>query len=162
MSRAPEETREAFRQRCVIEYVADISRYCKQSHPNLETICCLMPHDDQMWQNTAEIAQLDNLGTDLYWVNDTRDVEEMAPYVQRLDALCKKNGKIHHEWLQCWQARVGSESRILDQGKILLREKPDALYVWAWKGQIGTDESCADPKTAWEYAVKILKMAKEG
>jgi hypothetical protein len=158
---APEQTREAFRQRCVIEYVTDISRYCKQSHPHLETICCLMPHDHQMWQNAAEIPDLDNLGTDLYWVNTNQDVEEMAGPLQALDAICKQTGKIHHEWLQCWRANTGNEPRILEQGKILLRQVPDALYVWAWKGQIGTTESCEDPATAWKYAEQVLRMAKE-
>ncbi|MFZ4660167.1 MAG: hypothetical protein ACOYNY_24365 [Caldilineaceae bacterium] len=28
------------------------------------------------------------------------------------------------------------------------RQQPDALYVWAREGQIGTDESCTDPLLA--------------
>jgi hypothetical protein len=50
---------------------------------------------------------------------------------------------------------------IFEQGKILVREQPDALYVWAWKGQVGTAEACANPQTAWMYAEKILRMAKD-
>lgn len=153
--------REIFRQRCVIDYVRGISQYCKDNHPQLETICCVMPHDEAVWQQAVEIPELDNFGTDLYWVNETRDVEEMAPVIQRLDALCKKHHKAHHEWLQCWDVHAGSEQRIIDQGKIILREKPDTLYVWAWKGQVGTDETCEDPQTAWSCAEKILHMAKE-
>ena len=152
---------EAFRQRCVIEYVSVIARYCKANHPQMETMCCLMPHDDQLWANTAAIPGLDNVGTDLYWVNDNRAVEEMTPIVRAMDRMCKQHGKIHHEWLQCWIAQAGCEPRIFEQGKILLREKPDALYVWAWKGQVGTAETCADPQTAWRYVETILRMAKE-
>jgi len=47
-------------------------------------------------------CRLDNLGTDIYWVNSDRDVEEMAPMVREMGALCKASGKVHHEWLQCW------------------------------------------------------------
>ena len=64
-------------------------------------------------------------------------------------------------WAAAARPGAGSEPRILEQGKILLREKPDALYVWAWKGQVGTSESCADPDTAWHYAGQVLRMAKE-
>jgi hypothetical protein len=149
-----------FRQRCVVDYVQAISGYCKANHPALETLCCLMPHDQAMWERISAIPTLDNFGSDLYWVNNDDDVETMAPTLRAMDNLCRKNGKTHHEWLQCWDVHRGREKRILDQGEILLREKPDALYVWAWNGQAGTAESCADPVLSWEYAKTILRTAK--
>lgn len=152
---------EAFRHDCVVEYVHAISSYCKRSHPHLETICCLMPHDHAMWQQTAALPDLDNLGTDLYWVNSDQDVEEMTAPIRTLSGLCRENGKVHHEWLQCWNVTAGRESRIFDQGKILVREKPDALYVWAWNAQAGTSEACADPPAAWKRAEQVLRLAKE-
>jgi hypothetical protein len=157
---APPEQREEFRQRCTIHYVDQIARYCKENHPQLETITCLMPHDDSMWQATAALPALDNLGTDLYWVNDDRDVQEMLPAVQRLASLCAASGKQHHEWLQCWGVQRGREPRITAQGQVLLRAQPDALYVWAWNAQAGTAETCADPQTAWRAAADILRAAK--
>jgi len=57
--------------------------------------------------------------------------------------------------------RTHSEHRILEQGKLLIREKPDALYIWAWKAQIGTAEACADPELAWKAACKVLTLARE-
>ena len=152
---------EEFRQRCVIDYIEDISRYCKQQHPKLETICCLMPWDKSMWKAAAEIKELDNLGTDIYWINEDRDVEEMRPIIQELDSICTANGKKHHEWLQCWDAKKGNEHRIFDQGKILTEEPAEALYVWAYDAQIGVSETCEDPETAWQQACKVLRLAKE-
>jgi len=158
---APEDLKEAFRQWCVTEYVRTISDYCKRTHPQLETMCCLMPHDDAMWQAAAQIPSLDNLGTDLYWVNDERKVEGMVAPIRTLAAMCAEAGKVHHEWLQCWGVRRGNEHRILEQGRVLLRERPDALYIWAWQAQIGTTETCDDPSVAWRAASEILRMAKE-
>lgn len=158
---APDEQREAFRQRCVIDYVQTISDYCKATHPDLETMCCVMPHDSTLWQHMVQISTLDNLGTDIYWVNNDRNVVEMIPPIETLTSLCKQHGKVHHEWLQAWGVRQGKEHRILEQGKILLQEQPDALYVWAWKGQIGTTETCDDPETAWAKAAEVLRMTKE-
>lgn len=150
-----------FREQCVVDYVFQISRYCKQNHPHLETLCCLMPDDEALWARIAEVPFLDGFGSDLYWVNDDRDVETMAPSIRSMDKLCRANRKVHHQWLQCWDVKVGREGRILAQGEILLREKPEALYVWAWKGQAGTSESCANPGLSWEHAKTILRRAKE-
>jgi len=152
---------EAFRQRCVTDYIETISAYCKLRHPQLQTMCCLMPHDDAMWAAAAQIGTLDNLGTDIYWVNNDRDVRDMVPPITKLSDLCRAADKVHHEWLQCWHVAVGNEHRILDQGRVLVRQRPDALYVWAWKGQIGTAEACDDPELAWSCATKVLQWAKE-
>jgi hypothetical protein len=157
---APNDRKEIFRQRCVVDYVRKIAAYCKARHPHLETMACLMPSDQAMWREISEIDSLDNLGTDIYWVNNDNNVEKMTPILEEMDTLCQKNGKVHHEWLQCWRVRKGNESRILEQGKVLVRKQPDALYVWAWRGQIGTTESCDDPDASWQYACEILRMAK--
>lgn len=84
-----------------------------------------------LWEPTAALPGLDNLGTDLYWVNEDRDVGQMEPIVRQLADACRRHGKRLHEWLQCWNVRRGREQRIVDQGRVLLRERPDALYVWA-------------------------------
>jgi hypothetical protein len=153
--------RERFRQRCVVEYVTTVADYCKSHHPGLETMACLMPCDSSMWERTAQIGSLDNLGTDFYWANDTNDVDEMRPQLRQVAGLCARRGKKHHEWLQCWNVRKGNEPRIGLLGDVLVRERPDALYVWAWKGQVGTTESCDDPETAWRCACEALANAKE-
>ena len=36
----------------------------------------------------------------------------------------------------------------------------DAIYAWAWKGQIGTSESCDDPLRAWARAEEVFRLAK--
>ena len=157
-----EAQQDEFRQRCVVDYTRRISDYCRANHPDLETMCCIMPVDESVWEAAAGIGSLDNLGTDLYWVNNDRDVEEMRPILRGLDGICKKQGKIHHEWLQCWHAKRGTEDRILQQGRVLIEEKPDALYVWAWEAQIGTAETCDDPEKAWSKAREVFRLAKEG
>jgi len=149
-----------FNSRCVVEYVRKIAEYCKRRHPQLETQCCVMPHDKTLWPAMAQIAELDNLGTDLYWVNNDRDVQEMKPIVSELAATCRSAGKKHHEWLQAWIVRKGREHRIIEQGDVLIGEQPDALYVWAYLSQIGTTESSQDPEAVWAAACELLRRAK--
>ena len=160
LAAAGKDQQEAFRHRCCVDYVKQIASYCKTAHPRIETQCCVMPHDNAMWETMADIPELDNLGTDIYWVNHDRDPETMRPILRGLDALCRRSGKRHHEWLQCWNARKGREDRILQQGKILIEENPDFLYVWAWEAQIGTKETCDDPAVAWAKACEVFRLAK--
>ncbi|HET6427066.1 MAG TPA: hypothetical protein VFJ30_01560 [Phycisphaerae bacterium] len=160
MAAGTAEQMRTFRRTCVIEYARRVCTYVKSRHPRLETLCCLMPSDRQVWRDAAGVEGLDNLGTDIYWANIDRDVEEMTPLVRELAALCRASGKRHHQWLQCWHVKAGREERILQQGRILLRERPDALYVWAYLGQIGTTEACDDPSAAWEMARQVLQEAK--
>ena len=114
---APEAQREAFRQRCVTEYVKTIANYCKTHHPQLETMCCLMPDDQAMLDGLAQLDALDNLGTDIYWINNDTDVEQMVPIVKNFAEACAAPNKVHHEWLQCWNARKGRESSHLRAGQ---------------------------------------------
>ena len=66
-----------------------------------------MPSDRSLWQQAAQVPELDDLGTDIYWVNQETDVREMIPLVQDLAALCRSAGKRHHEWLQAWIVKRG-------------------------------------------------------
>lgn len=149
-----------FRHRCVLHYIQTIAGYVKKNYPQLETMCCLMPHDRGLWARAAQLPGLDNLGTDIYWVNQSNDVEEMTPLVRELAALCRQHGKLHHQWLQAWTVKAGHEDRIFDQGRILVREQPDGLYVWAFAGQIGTTEASENPELSWSRACDVLRLAK--
>lgn len=157
---APADQAEAFRQRCVIDYIQTMSDYCKTNHPQLETFCCLMPHDNALWEASANLATLDNIGTDIYWANEQRDVQEMIPIVDEMAAVARAHNKVHHEWLQCWQVHKGNEDRVRAMGEVLVRTRPDALYVWAWEAQIGTTESSDDPALCWANTCDILRLAK--
>jgi hypothetical protein len=149
-----------FRHHCVIAYITNIADYCKQHHPELETFCCLMPSEQSMWAEASAIASLDNIGTDMYWANNDRDLAEMRPLLTEMESHARANGKRHHEWLHGWGVRAGREPRIVELGDEILRANPDALYVWAWEGQIATSESCDDPVRAWAAAVEVIRRAR--
>ena len=85
----------------------------------------------------------------------------MTPIVRELDGICKDAGKTHHEWLQAWKVHAGREPRITAQGEILVRERPDAIYAWAYESQVGITESSDDPAASWAAARKLLEKAKE-
>ncbi|MFH1093106.1 MAG: hypothetical protein V1739_02990 [Candidatus Omnitrophota bacterium] len=161
LHQAERNIRQEFRRKCVCIYIREISEYIKSHYPDMETLCCIMPHDKMLWQDAAQIKAIDDLGTDIYWVNNDTNVEQMRPLIRDISNACTMHNKKHHQWLQCWGVQKGKEHRIKEQGEILLDTNPDALYVWAYQGQIGTSESCDDPQAAWDAACEILRKAKK-
>lgn len=161
MREASDDETTAFRKKAVINYMRNIAAHMKQHHREMESMCALMPCDRTLWRQAAEIPELDTMGTDIYWVNQDNDTREMIPMLREMSGICRQNNKQHHEWLQCWTVRAGKEHRILEQGDILIDEKPDCLYIWAWLGQVGTTETCDNPEAAWKMAKKVLKRAKQ-
>ncbi len=157
---APPAAEQRFRHHCVINYIHTIATYCKQRHPQMETFCCLMPSEQTMWAEASAIAALDNIGTDIYWGNNDRDLTDMRPLLAEMANHARAHNKRHHEWLHGWGIKAGRESRIVDLGDEIIRAKPDALYVWAWEAQIGTSESCDDPIRAWAAAVEVIRRAQ--
>jgi hypothetical protein len=150
----------AFRRRCVLGYVEAIANHVKAAHPEVETFCCIPPEDRALWPAITAIETLDNVGTDLYWANTGQDIREVQPLTQELAGLCRAALKRHHQWLQCWGVRAGNESRLGELGRALGGCRPDALYVWAYEGQVGTGEACDDPERAWAEACGVLRAAK--
>lgn len=160
LMQAAQGLQQEFRAKCVCRYIQEISEYIKNCYPDMETLCCIMPQDKKLWQQAAQIQELDNLGTDIYWVNNDENLDKMKPLIQDLAKECRAHKKRHHQWLQCWGVQKGREVRIKDQGSILVDANPDSLYVWAYQGQIGISESCDNPYAAWQEACQILKKAK--
>jgi hypothetical protein len=150
----------AFRCRCVTRYVEAVASHVKAGHAQAETFCCIPPEDRALWPEVAAQGPLDNVGTDLYWANTGQDIREVDPLAGELARVCRAAGKRHHQWLQCWGVRAGNEPRIGELGKALCATRPDALYVWAFEGQIGTSEACDDPQRAWAEASAVLRLTK--
>jgi hypothetical protein len=162
MRSADRERVAAFRQRCVTHYVEAIARHVKTAHLGSETFCCIPPEDRALWPEIAAVGPLDNVGTDLYWANTGQDVAGVKPLAGELSCLCRANGKRHHQWLQCWGVKAGNEPRVGELGRALLETLPDALYAWAYEGQVGTSEACDDPGRVWAEASSVLRAAKTG
>jgi hypothetical protein len=56
--------------------------------------------------------------------------------------------------------QAGNEPRVGELGRALYECGADALYVWAYEGQVGTGEACDDPERAWAEACGVLRAAK--
>lgn len=148
-----------FRRHSVFRWIDEMSRWVKSRNAKLATSTCVMPSDRDAWEDAAECGPLDSLGTDTYWLCEDRPVEWMREPCRELVALARRKGKSPHLWLQCWKVPRGREAELVEAAKILAEAGPDGVYVWAYRGQLGTTEACDDPDAAWRKALEGFHAA---
>lgn len=154
---ATPEVMAAFRRYSVFRWVDEMSKWVKSRDQKLVTSTCVMPSDRDAWEDAAKCEHLDSLGTDTYWMFDGKPIDWMREPCARLVKLAREAGKSPHLWLQCWKIEKGRESEIVQAAKVLAESQPDAIYVWGYRGQLGTTETCVDPERSWECAIEGLR-----
>lgn len=152
---SPEKLAE-FRRHSIYRWIDTMSRLVKERDRKLITSTCVMPSDRDSWEDAPKCEWLDSLGTDTYWMLERKPVEWMREPCAKLVDIARKGGKSPHLWLQCWKIESGREKEIINAARELAAAEPDGIYVWAYKGQMGTSESCADPEQAWNCALEGL------
>jgi len=151
---------QAFRLHSITRYVRAMSEYVKAQRADLETSTCVMPIDHAAWEPTAQIAALDTFGTDPYWECMNHPVEWVSESTREALAVCRRYGKRSLMWLQGWRLPRGREEEIEQAGRLIAAEHPDALYTWAYKASLGTNETSQDPERAWEVIVRTYRALK--
>jgi hypothetical protein len=159
LAAAPEPERNAFRRWAVGNWIEGMSRYVKSKDRKLITSTCVMPSERDAWADSAACPSLDSLGTDTYWLLEGLPLEWMVEPCRALVDCARKAGKSPHLWLQCWSVPRRRERELVDASRILAEAEPDALYIWAYRGQDGTSETCDDPARAWECALEGFRNA---
>ncbi len=153
---SPEKLAE-FRRHSVYRWIDAMSRLVKERDRKLITSTCVMPSDRDSWEDVPKCEWLDSLGTDTYWMMERKPIEWMREPCAKLVDIARKGGKSPHLWLQCWKIEGGREREIIDAARELEAAQPDAIYVWAYKGQMGTSETCVDAEQAWNCALEGLR-----
>jgi len=155
----------AFRTKAVRDYTATVCRRTKELDPHLMTIACVMPRDRDTWADVAAIPELDVFGTDPYWLlsDGQMSLEQAVADATEVKRICAEQGKASQIWLNCWGIPKGCEEEIYTGGLALARVGCDSLYTWSYKGGLGTNEECEDPRRAWDSIVRLYReLARRG
>jgi len=155
----PGELRE-FRSRSVTEFVEKICNEVKQTDSRLETSTCVMPKDESLWEDVAEIRSLDYFGTDPYWLLTGESVDFVVESTRTIVELCGRRGKKSLMWILCWKVPLGKEDEIYEATLLCAKEKPDAIYAWSYRGGLGTYEESDDPEKSWLRLISAYKEIK--
>jgi hypothetical protein len=149
----------AFRNHSIALWVEGMSHWVKAKNASLVTSTCVMTTDRDGWPAVASSPSLDSLGTDTYWEFSGEPLAWMEEPCRALLVAARAAGKSPHLWLQCWKLHRGREAEIETAAKMLATYGPDTLYVWAYRGQLGTTETCEEPELAWASALRGLHAA---
>lgn len=149
----------AFRAQAVRDYTASVCQRVEQIDPQLSTITCVMPRDRDVWADVAAIPELDVFGTDPYWlVSEMRmTLDQAVVYAADAKQLSSEHGKLSQIWLNCWSIPAGREEEIYSGGQKLAQVGCDSFYTWSYRGGLGTNEACGDPKQAWASVERLYR-----
>ncbi len=152
------EMQQFLRQNC-IDYVAALCKGVKRMHRDMETMACLMPHDEAMWQQIVEIGELDNFGTDTYWFLKEANltIDQSVEICTRCRSLATQHDKSSHIWLQGWFIPAGKEQELYEGGLRLAATGHDSFYTWSFMGALGTNEQSANPLLVWQSVSKLYR-----
>lgn len=156
LAAAPAERVTAFRNHSIARWVEGMSRWVKTQNPSLATSTCVMTTDREGWDEVAGSPSLDSIGTDTYWEFSGEPLAWMEEPCRALVAKARSARKSPHLWLQCWKLHRGREPEIEQAARMLATYGADTLYVWAYRGQLGTTETCEEPELAWASALRGL------
>lgn len=156
---APAEKVEAFRRWGVVHWVEQMSDWVKKTNPKLVTSTCVMPQDRDAWEDAGKVKSLDSLGTDTYWIMHEKTMEWAREGSFALVEAARKAKKSPHLWIECCGIPKGRETELVEGCAMLSKAAPDTLYVWAYRGQLGTSEACEDPGRAWACLLDGFRAA---
>jgi hypothetical protein len=156
---ADQELYQQFQRRLVVDYVDRGCKTVKAIDPKLETICCLMPCDKDCAEAAAQVAALDMLGTDPYWLLPFMKLtlQDALDDTKSLHALCRGHGKRSQVWLNCWGIPEGVEEDIYRGGLQLAAVGCDSMFTWSYRGGLGTSEQCARADVAWQQLTRLYR-----
>jgi hypothetical protein len=148
-----------FRRNDTIDYVKAICDGIKKSRPTLTTMACLMPYDRECWDEVAALENLDDFGTDPYWLVDRTNLTlaKSITLSEECRALAARNKKRSHIWLNAWKIRRGDEPEIYTGGLELANTGHDRLFTWSYLGGLGTNEASEDPEEVWKQVSRLYK-----
>lgn len=140
-------------------YVQRVCDGVKDFSPTTKMMCCVMPFDREYWSAIGKVKNLDNFGTDPYWIVDrTRlTLTQAVQDAYDMKRICDENSKESHIWLNGWAIPKGYEEEMYKGGQLLAASKPDELYTWQYMGALGTEEECGDPYKTWDYVKRLYK-----
>jgi hypothetical protein len=148
-----------FRRKDTIDYVKAICNGIKKSHPALTTMACLMPQDRACWDQIAALENLDDFGTDPYWLLEASHLTlgESVRLSKECRQLAARNHKRSHIWLNAWKIRSGDEKDIYSGGMELAKTGHDSLFTWSYLGGLGTNEESENPARVWKNVSRLYK-----
>jgi hypothetical protein len=148
-----------FRRVDTVDYVKAICNDIKKRYPGLTTMACLMPQDRACWDAIATLDNLDDFGTDPYWLIEASNLtlSESVRLSQECRLLAARNGKRSHIWLNAWKIRRGDEQEIYTGGLALAKTGHDSFFTWSYLGGLGTNEESQNPAEVWKNVSRLYR-----
>jgi hypothetical protein len=153
-ARKKDETAEEANLRFQVEFVRDLADQAKAHRRDLCTMIVVGHHDDNALGAFAEIASIDVLGTEAYWVNRGKDMKWMREWCPEAIQKLKKLGKKTQIWAGNFGLSKAEQGDLPEAYRIMADAKPDQLAsFWWWRGS-------DDPDRVMELTSEAIRQIK--
>ena len=141
-------------------YFSEATKYAKKL--GMENIVCLMTVSDRFAQSLLKLPELDNVGTDPYWLNSTFDpyghvYERSAMFLDYAKEYKKKT----HIWLQTFANKAGSEDEIYLAADAAYDAGARNILAWSFRGGEACDYRAQNCDRVWEVTGDAMRRLKD-
>ena len=144
-----------FKQSQFLDFIKEMSGLVHQK--GKRTAICLLPFEIAElgavdWEEIAKIESLDILGTDPYWVNRRKKVEDYVRfYSKKVFDLARKYNMEPQIWIQAFKIPKERESEVETAVRVAYGEGIRNLVAWSYAGAgYMSCNRCENPELVWK------------
>ena len=141
-------------------YFSSATKYAKEL--GMENIACLMTTSDQFTQSLMMLDELDNIGTDPYWISG--NLEPYSHVFERTTMFMdygKKYNKDTHIWLQTYSNKAGTEDEIYLAADAAYDSGARNILAWSFRGGEACDYRAQNCDRVWEVTGDAMRRLKD-
>jgi hypothetical protein len=139
-----------------VEFVRALADQAKAHRGDLCTMIVVGSRDDDSLANFAQIASLDVLGTEAYWVTRGKDMAWLREWCPQEVRHLRSLGKKTQVWAGNFGLSTSQQEDLPEMYRIVADARPDQLAnFWWWRGS-------DDPERVMDLTRQGLRYARAG
>lgn len=158
-----------FRQKCIINFLREISDTVKKVDSKKKVTVCLLPTFDVKigipnWERVAEINSIDMLATDPYWIG-RKSFEEGIKWfenmVDNLIDLAKKYDKLTQVWVQAFKVPSGREWEVVKGIELAASKNVYSIFVWCYRAGMDSILASGNVAKLWSLICEAFRKIQK-
>lgn len=145
----------------VYSYFSEVTKYAKNM--GMENIVCLMTVSEQFTDGLMKLDEIDNVGTDPYWIGGTK--KEPYGFVYERSKLfidfAEKYNKGTHIWLQTYANKSGDEDEIYLAAEAAYDAGARDILAWSFRGGEACDYRADNCDRVWQITGDAMRRLKD-
>ena len=156
---ATDEVKE-FQNLSMYSYFSEVTKYAKSL--GMENIVCLMTTSDQFTISLMKLPEIDDVGTDPYWIGHSIDpYEHVYERTKLFIDTAKEYNKKTHIWIQTYSNPSGCEDDIYYATDAAYDAGARNILAWSYRGGEACDYRAQNCDRVWQVTCDAMRRIKD-